>query len=145
MFDGKRFFPVTGMPMRKIACMSNAFALAEPVPITVPILNAKSLTRVECRGSRVELGSSDIVHRLRHNSSQQPLAPHPPTIDPARVWQHELELPHVPRGGRASLGAEATVQTDVFVFHHDPLRLRQRIRREDLLLRVYRRRRECQA
>ena len=44
MFDGKTFFPETGMPMRKIACMSRLFALAEPVPLTVAILKAKSFT-----------------------------------------------------------------------------------------------------
>ena len=44
MFDGKTFFPVTGIPMRKMACMSRPFALAEPVPLTVPILSAKSFT-----------------------------------------------------------------------------------------------------
>src|SRR5215208_6226855 len=43
MLDGKTFFPEIGIPMRKIACISSAFALAEPVPFTVPILKAKSL------------------------------------------------------------------------------------------------------
>ena len=43
MFDGKMFLPVTGMPMRKIACINKLFALAEPVPLTVAILKAKSL------------------------------------------------------------------------------------------------------
>src|SRR5688500_12205321 len=42
MFDGKTFLPETGMPMRKIACMISPFALADPVPFTVPILKAKS-------------------------------------------------------------------------------------------------------
>src|SRR5690242_14863048 len=50
MFDGKTFLPVTGMPMRKIACMSRLFALADPVPLTVPILNAKSFTRAPLEG-----------------------------------------------------------------------------------------------
>jgi hypothetical protein len=43
MFDGKMFFPVTGIPIRKMACIRMALALAEPVPFTVPILKAKSL------------------------------------------------------------------------------------------------------
>src|SRR5688572_21437739 len=43
MFDGKTFFPETGMPIRKIACINSPFALAEPVPLTVAILKAKSL------------------------------------------------------------------------------------------------------
>jgi hypothetical protein len=44
MLDGKRFLPETGMPMRKIACISSPFALADPVPLTLAILSAKSLT-----------------------------------------------------------------------------------------------------
>src|SRR4051812_47637634 len=45
MFDGNRFFPDTGMPMRKIACISSPFALAEPVPLTFASFSAKSLLR----------------------------------------------------------------------------------------------------
>ena len=51
MFDGKRFLPETGIPMRKIALRSNPFALADPVPFTVPILKAMSLTRDAVAGS----------------------------------------------------------------------------------------------
>ncbi len=43
MFDGKRFLPVTGMPIRKIACIMRLFALADPVPFTLASLSAKSL------------------------------------------------------------------------------------------------------
>ena len=46
MFDGNTFFPVTGTPMRKMACMIRPLALADPVPFAVAILNAKSLTRL---------------------------------------------------------------------------------------------------
>ena len=45
MFDGKTFLPVTGMPIRKMACMIRPLADADPVPFAVAILNAKSLTR----------------------------------------------------------------------------------------------------
>jgi hypothetical protein len=45
MFEGKTFFPVTGIPIRKMACMRSPLALADPVPFTVAILNAKSFTR----------------------------------------------------------------------------------------------------
>ena len=45
MFDGNTFLPVTGTPMRKMACMIRPFAEADPVPLAVAILNAKSLTR----------------------------------------------------------------------------------------------------
>ena len=47
MFDGKTFFPTTGMPMRKMACISSPFALADPVPFTVPILKQKSLVCID--------------------------------------------------------------------------------------------------
>ena len=43
MFDGNTFLPVTGTPIRKIACMIRPLALAEPVPLAVAILKAKSL------------------------------------------------------------------------------------------------------
>src|SRR5918999_911475 len=46
MLDGNTFFPDTGIPIRKIACMMRLFALAEPVPLTVAILKAKSLTEL---------------------------------------------------------------------------------------------------
>src|SRR3954454_4760314 len=42
MFDGNTFFPVTGTPMRKMACMISPLADADPVPLAVAILNAKS-------------------------------------------------------------------------------------------------------
>ena len=45
MFEGNRFFPDTGMPMRKIACISSPLALADPVPFTFASLNAKSFMR----------------------------------------------------------------------------------------------------
>ena len=65
MFEGKRFLPETGMPMRKIAWTSRLLALADPVPFTLASLIAKSLTRV--RG-RVSVGQ-------RHDGS--PLPPKP--------------------------------------------------------------------
>src|SRR5690242_16360566 len=43
MFDGKTFFPDTGIPIRKIDCINSPLALAEPEPLTVAILKAKSL------------------------------------------------------------------------------------------------------
>src|SRR6187402_1556679 len=45
MFDGNTFFPVTGTPILKMACMMSPLAEAEPVPLAVAILKAKSLTR----------------------------------------------------------------------------------------------------
>jgi hypothetical protein len=48
IFDGKTFFPVTGTPIRKIACMIRPLAEADPVPLAVAILNANSLMRFIC-------------------------------------------------------------------------------------------------
>ncbi len=45
MLDGNRFLPDTGMPIRKMACISSPLALADPVPFTVAIFSAKSLIR----------------------------------------------------------------------------------------------------
>src|SRR3954466_53143 len=109
MFDGKTFLPVTGMPMRKMACMSKLFALADPVPLTVPILNAKSLTRdSNCSGMLQTPG----------------------------IWHEQLELSHVPRGGRTPLGAQAAVEAHVLILDHDPLRLRYRLGPLELLREV---------
>ena len=44
MFDGKRFLPDTGTPMRKIARISRLLALDEPVPLTLASFSAKSFT-----------------------------------------------------------------------------------------------------
>ena len=44
MFDGNRFLPDTGTPMRKIARISRLLALDEPVPLTLASLSAKSFT-----------------------------------------------------------------------------------------------------
>src|SRR6266446_3322922 len=45
MLEGKRFLPETGIPIRKIACIRSPFAEAEPVPLTLASLKAKSFTR----------------------------------------------------------------------------------------------------
>jgi hypothetical protein len=44
MFEGKMFFGVTGTPIRKIAFVKSALALADPVPLTLANLTTKSFT-----------------------------------------------------------------------------------------------------
>ena len=44
MFEGIRFLAETGTPIRKMARTSRALALADPVPLTVAILQVSSLT-----------------------------------------------------------------------------------------------------
>jgi hypothetical protein len=76
MFDGKTFFPDTGIPMRKRAWRRRPLALAEPVPLTVATFRAKSLTRLA-------LGWSKI--RVLHRGSRGRTAPYPtPQWDTAR-------------------------------------------------------------
>jgi hypothetical protein len=68
MFDGKTFFPVTGMPMRKIACMMRPFAEADPVPLAEAILKANSLViAIGCQWSAIsrERGAELAAATLR--------------------------------------------------------------------------------
>src|SRR5579862_5964900 len=58
MLDGNRFFPETGMPIRKIACIKRLLALADPVPLTLASLIAQSFTRTAPVGAR--LGESAV-------------------------------------------------------------------------------------
>src|SRR5437868_8604220 len=98
------------MPLRKIAFISSAFALAEPVPFTVAILIAKSFVRswvISCAlGHLGRVGGGFIL-------GVRPL--------------HEGLL-HVPGGRRAALGAQAAVHAEVFVFDHDAAGMFQRRR-----------------
>ena len=48
MFDGKRFFPLTGTPIPKMLFSSTLLADCEPDPFTVATLMLKSLT-TRCR------------------------------------------------------------------------------------------------
>src|SRR6266404_1592665 len=97
MFDGNRFLPDTGIPMRKIACIKSPFALADPVPLTLASLRAKSLTLTI-------LSWCTVLSQLRKN---------------------QFELLHVPGGRGAALRAQAAVHADVFILHHQPSGLRQ--------------------
>src|SRR5688500_13876974 len=118
MFEGNTFLPVTGMPIRKIACISRPFAEADPVPFAVAILNAKSLTRsmnTLCSVGRPLSGSPT-------RTSQGPrhaYAIASEGIDigsPASDVNHRLA--HVPCVRRTAFGAEAAVDANVLVFHH---------------------------
>src|SRR4029450_6458297 len=104
MFDGKTFLPVTGIPIRKIDCMMSPLADADPVPLAVAILNANWLMRV----MRVWL------HRRERDDRG------------TGVRDLQDEFPHIPRVGRAALGAEPAVQADILVLDHDATRLLQR-------------------
>ena len=64
MFEGKTFLPVTGMPMRKIACMMSPLADAEPVPLAVAILKANSLV-MDKEASSYQLPAQHIPTQSR--------------------------------------------------------------------------------
>src|SRR5262245_23623650 len=64
MFDGKRFLPLTGMPILKIARMRVLLAVWLPEPLTVAPTMAKSL-RVGSRSARpVPLGLGSVSMTL---------------------------------------------------------------------------------
>src|SRR5581483_12319328 len=124
MFDGKTFFPVTGIPMRKMACMSKLFALADPVPLTVAIVKAKSLMReAGCLPRRANDSDTGHLHAVRgpRVQSRRPL---PARRRAPRIRDDQFKLSHVPRRRRTPLGAEPAMETHILVFHHHPLRLR---------------------
>src|SRR4029453_11423725 len=122
MLEGNTFFPVTGMPIRKIACMMSPLAEADPVPLAVAILNAKSL--VWFIDSR-KLPSA--LHRRQRNHRGP------------GIRNLERELPHVPCVGRAPLRAQAAVQADVLALGHPPAGLLERAGRVERLIEVERR------
>src|SRR5213592_3040645 len=109
MFDGNTFLPVTGTPMRKMACMIRPLADADPVPLAVAILKAKSLTRVFI--GNVTGRPERQFRRLAPDGLQG-------NECGARVRILEHVLAHVPRIGRAALGAEPAMEADVLVLHH---------------------------
>src|SRR5690606_19244872 len=95
MFEGKTFFPVTGIPIRKIVCMIRLFALAEPVPLTVPILNAKSFTRgVPSRPGAAEAQAVAVLTR----------SPSVPTDQPQRRGERDGGRGRVPVERRPRIG-----------------------------------------
>src|SRR5712691_6815979 len=121
MFDGKMLRGKTGMPMRRKLFANSSFADAEPEPLTLANLMTKSLT------------ASILFIAL--GGFLLPVA----AAAGAGVGHLEQELLHVPGAGRAALGAQAAVQADVLVLHHDAAGL-ERSRDIEVLREVARRR-----
>ncbi len=63
--------------MRKMACMSRLFALAEPVPLTVPILNAKSLMGILESAGRTSSCPTRPSGSVRRRGRSGGRRPHP--------------------------------------------------------------------
>src|SRR5689334_20415184 len=122
------FRELAGIPIRRIDLANSELALAEPDPLTLANLTTKSLTLCIAATSRFDCDAigSELVksgHRLRH-------------AGPACVMsRRNLRMS---RAGRATLGAEAAVQTHILILDHDAPGL-QRIADVELLLEVERR------
>ena len=54
MFDGNKFFPLTGIPMSNNVCRRMRFADWEPVPFAVAMLMVKSFTILSISGYPLE-------------------------------------------------------------------------------------------
>src|SRR5438874_13453730 len=93
MFEGKILRVAIGTPRRMIARANRSLADADPDPFTLANLTTKSLTA---------LIALDMATSLR------------------RV---EQEFLHVPCARQTALGAQAAMQTNVFVLHHHPASL----------------------
>src|SRR5262245_48354581 len=65
MFEGKRFFPLTGTPIWKMARSSTEFAVWLPEPFTVATLMLKSFTTDLAFISRPQVGHGQAL-RLPH-------------------------------------------------------------------------------
>src|SRR5262245_38918446 len=102
------------MPLRKMDFISSVLALAEPVPFTVAILIAKSLTLSVIASSWD--GKLRRLGHLRGGGRGFVLGTGP---------LHEGFL-HIPRGSGAALGAQAAMHAQVLVFDHDAPRVFQR-------------------
>src|SRR3954465_8229074 len=125
MFEGNRFFPDTGMPMRKMACMSSPLALAEPVPLTLASFSAKSLilrTRCWCTELALACGVVDGPHGRGR-----------PGFAAAGQRDEDLEFLHIPGRRGTTLRAKTAVDAHVLVLHHHPPGLRQRARDVQIL------------
>src|SRR5512139_3567220 len=139
MLDGKMLRAATGTPIRSTAFANSAFADAEPEPLTLENLMTKSLTRVIVFTASLRDRRRRLRGSVRDRRRCRPCARRGP-----RVRHLEQELLHVPRAGRAALGAHPAVQAHVLVLHHDAARL-QRPGDVEILVEVARRRAQARA
>src|SRR5579863_5554017 len=101
MFEGKRFLPDTGTPIRKIERISRLLALDDPVPLTFASFSAKSFTLLRVCSKCSAAMSGGHRNRSEHRKREQ-----------------QLEFLHIPRRCGATLGAEAAMHAQILVFHH---------------------------
>src|ERR1700736_2978294 len=119
MFEGKRFLPDPGTPMRNTARIRRLWGPDEPVPLTLASLTAKSFT-----SEAVSRTTSTAMSGNRHRRHRQ------------RQRDGQLELLHVPRRGRAALRAQPAMDAQILVLDHHAMRLGEFGRDEQRLLRI---------
>src|SRR5512140_2041878 len=73
MFDGNRFLPETGTPMRKIDRMRTLFAVCEPDPFAVATCREKSLTAASSDAPAREVVSVRTLDMLGFPPGPRPL------------------------------------------------------------------------
>jgi hypothetical protein len=132
--------PLTGTPIRKIALANIPLALAEPEPFTLAKLDHEvvhgggdrpalsAITSVIPAAAKPKAGTHEHRasraerRRLRPVFGQPAASLVSPLLERSSItgiaWV-EQKLLHVPGAGRAALGAQAAVQADVLVLHHD--------------------------
>src|SRR5262245_11610960 len=120
MFEGKRFFPLTGTPIWKMARSSTELAVWLPEPFTVATLMLKSFTTDLALMSGPQVGHGQAL-RLAHVKIRR-LGRHAAL---ARGGEQELVLALVghdvaAREDTLDRGAHAGVHLDQVVLHFDP-------------------------
>src|SRR5882724_6851386 len=132
MFEGKMLRELAGIPIRRIDLANSELALAEPDPLTLANLTTKSLTlwiaaarRFNCEAIRFRAREIRSFRRSRLSTA----------ACRSGLGHVEEEFAHVPRAGRAALGAQAAMQADILVLSHDAPGL-QRIPDIEVLLEV---------
>src|SRR5262249_44552112 len=129
MLDGKILRELAGIPIRRIDLANSALALAEPDPLTLANLTTKSLTLVNFDDIRSELvkvsrlpresggpGSRDeVACHCWHQVSRERRRLSSGAACGSGHRHVDKELAHVPRPGRAALGAQAAMQADILV------------------------------
>src|SRR5947207_3322155 len=107
MLLGKMLRGLTGTPMRSRLRANSSLADAEPEPLTLANLTTKSLTDSMRGLVFMWTGSARTGERRVLRAAAAP-----------GLRQLDQELLHVPRAGRAALGAQPAVQAHILVLDH---------------------------
>src|SRR5690348_18301397 len=173
MLDGKMLRGLTGTPMRRMHLANSSLAEAEPEPLMLANLTTKSLVAVSgvmtatalkpspsgggfgwgwvssgplnpmalpLKGREASATAALLTSRCHLSLRRQSRV----VLTAPGIRFRKQEPPHVPRTGRAALGAQAAMQADVFVLGHHATGL-DGLRHVQILLDVFRRCSEARA